>query len=731
MPTNKENIKHNSSFSSMKLFGRKSRSSKDSKPDSKPVSPQKTSSTDHSRKSPPPNEASSHHLSSHIFKKNPSTTNLRAPVPVNSSSSLSNLVSHNVNPFSAAANDILGCGTAIASPREGRGHGHNVDRSDHPLKSRHLHNENIVYNPYGINNTVGTGPGTDHDGNTSHDIGFYMHDGSDNVKLLPLPIADPNSFLPDEIKQFSVQLTDNFMFDSENKSIGSGGSSEVKKVKSSYRQKDIYALKKLRMVHNETPEKFYKRCSKEFIIAKHVSKNVHIASTYYLLKIPTTTYTTRGWGFIMELCVCDLFFLIEKVGWKDVPLNYKFCIFKQIAQGIRYLHDNGIVHRDIKPENVLVTKDGVFKLTDFGISDWYHTDPEDPTSPTKRCEGIIGSTPYSPPEVMLYDDRKPHPKELQKPYDPLLMDCYALGVVFFALINGSLPFFESYTSDPKFREFELSYSNFINHQNKHFRDKGNYKPGPGGEYKLARAFKNTEATRVAWRLVDPVAETRYTIDDLFNDPWFQGIETCIDPYDDEYNDKLKMRVPELRRTSSEANLTPMHSNQTIGDYSDASSINTEVSISDSIVQNGHSLRKPRSMVEIAQSPHIPKNKTSNKSPALNSITEQECQHHIDDIVHHNIKFTVNNNNDNDDEEEEDGDDEREEEEKNKTLDEILDDSKSIESGVRSIRISESPVPESISSSASSITSSKSKKKHIIHHHLDITNSLKQSSLPIH
>ena len=57
-------------------------------------------------------------------------------------------------------------------------------------------------------------------------------------------------------------LTDNFIFDSENKTLRSGGSSEVRKVRSAYRQKDVYALKKLNMIYDESPEEFYKRCSK-------------------------------------------------------------------------------------------------------------------------------------------------------------------------------------------------------------------------------------------------------------------------------------------------------------------------------------------------------------------------------------------------------------------------------------------------------------------------------------
>nr|CAA82042.1 unnamed protein product [Saccharomyces cerevisiae] len=66
------------------------------------------------------------------------------------------------------------------------------------------------------------------------------------------------------------------------------------------------------------------------------------------------------------------------------------------------------------------------------------------------------------------------------------------------------------------------------------------------EYHLARNFKNGHASRVAWRLADPEAATRYTIDDLFEDPWFQGIETCVDA-----NDKYVCKKPIIKTTTYE------------------------------------------------------------------------------------------------------------------------------------------------------------------------------------
>lgn len=550
----------------------------------------------------------------HRRKNNASVGFSNGPVSSHkSSAALQDLIKHNNNPYLNSPSDILGTGTGIASTRDRdravldrekeKERARNKERNTHhaglpqrsnSMTSHHFPNENIVYNPYGISpnharpdtafaDTLNT--------NKENDLSFYMHDGNSKIRMLPLPIANPNDFLPEDMKQYSVHLTDNFVFDTDNKPIGSGGSSEVRKVKSSYRQKDVYALKKLNMIYHESPEKFYKRCSKEFIIAKHLSHNVHITKTFYLLKVPTTTYTTRGWGFIMELGVKDLFQLMERTGWKNVPFNEKYCLFKQVAQGIKFCHDNGIAHRDLKPENVLISKEGICKLTDFGISDWYHVIPHDYTSPVKTCQGMIGSPPYTPPEVMYFDAKKHYPEKFQKPYNPLAMDSYALGIMLITMINNIIPFIDSCNTDARFREFEVSYDNFINHQNPHFRDKGCHKPGPGSEYSLARNFKNTDATRIAWRLADPNPATRYTMDDLFNDPFFQQIETCVEPNDDDL-----VRVPELRKSTS----TNDFSENSLDAPHDQEVIHT----SNPFLKKETLTSKPRSMLEIAESPSL-------------------------------------------------------------------------------------------------------------------------------
>ena len=408
----------------------------------------------------------------------------------------------------------------------------------------------INYNPYGIrslasndtatkaNNILLTGLGS------KKDHTFYLHEGSQRIRVPSIPVADPNEYIPEEFKQDSVQLFDRFKLEKGFKNLGTGCTAEVKRVTSlAGGSSNVYAFKKMNMIYDETDADYYRRTSREFCVARYLSSvskrraksenssdeyGIHIIDIFGLYKVPTTTSTSRGWGYVMELASCDLFSVITKVGWKTVPINEKYCIFKQICNGVKFMHDNGVAHRDLKPENVLLCGNGICKITDFGISNWYHTVPNDLASPIKECRGMIGTPPYAPPEVMMFDSKKGYPESVQKPCNPTAIDCYSLGIILMTLLNQTIPFLESCNKDARFREYESSYESYVNLKNKNFRVSGYHKGGPGIEYTFAKFFRNTDVARVAWRLADPKAESRYTIYDLFEDPWFDEIETCID-----------------------------------------------------------------------------------------------------------------------------------------------------------------------------------------------------------
>jgi serine/threonine protein kinase len=96
----------------------------------------------------------------------------------------------------------------------------------------------------------------------------------------------------------------------------------------------------------------------------------------------------------------------------------------QIASGLAYAHRMGLLHRDIKPANVLVTKDDVVKLSDFGIARAVSTQTMTMTKPGL----VMGSVYYMPPEQALGS-------ELHE-----ASDLYSLGIVLYQMLTGELPY---------------------------------------------------------------------------------------------------------------------------------------------------------------------------------------------------------------------------------------------------------------------------------------------------
>ena len=97
-------------------------------------------------------------------------------------------------------------------------------------------------------------------------------------------------------------------------------------------------------------------------------------------------------------------------------------IAAQVAEALDHAHRHGLVHRDIKPANVLVPPDGQIKVTDFGIAK--ATGDEDLT----RTGTVVGTARYLAPEQVSGD-----------PVDGRA-DVYALGLVFYEMLTGTLPF---------------------------------------------------------------------------------------------------------------------------------------------------------------------------------------------------------------------------------------------------------------------------------------------------
>lgn len=105
-----------------------------------------------------------------------------------------------------------------------------------------------------------------------------------------------------------------------------------------------------------------------------------------------------------------------------LPVRQTLDIVSQVALGLAYAHEHGIVHRDVKPSNIMMIRDGHVKITDFGIARM------ESAAVRTQTGMVLGSPKYmSPEQVMgkLIDQRS---------------DIFSLGVMLYEMLTGKAPF---------------------------------------------------------------------------------------------------------------------------------------------------------------------------------------------------------------------------------------------------------------------------------------------------
>ena len=194
--------------------------------------------------------------------------------------------------------------------------------------------------------------------------------------------------------------------------IGNGGMATVYKAKCHVLNRYV-AIKVLKDEFT-TDEEFIKRFNTEAQSAASLT-HPNIVSIYDVGNEGNIYY------IVMELIQGKT---LKEIISEDGALPWKWSIniAIQIASALEIAHKNNIIHRDIKPHNIIITEDGIAKVTDFGIA-------KAVSNSTITAFGTtIGSVHYFSPEHARggYTDAK--------------SDLYSLGVVMYEMLTGRVPF---------------------------------------------------------------------------------------------------------------------------------------------------------------------------------------------------------------------------------------------------------------------------------------------------
>ncbi len=195
--------------------------------------------------------------------------------------------------------------------------------------------------------------------------------------------------------------------------IGNGGMSTVYKATDKILKRNV-AVKILRDEFT-TDEEFIKRFEAE---AQSAAKLTHAN----IVSIYDVGIEGNLYYIVMELIQGKTLkeIILEEKG--PLPWKWSINVAIQIASALEVAHRNNIVHRDIKPHNIIITEDGVAKVTDFGIA-------KAVSNSTITAFGTtMGSVHYFSPEHARggFTDAK--------------SDLYSLGVVMYEMVTGKVPF---------------------------------------------------------------------------------------------------------------------------------------------------------------------------------------------------------------------------------------------------------------------------------------------------
>ena len=200
-----------------------------------------------------------------------------------------------------------------------------------------------------------------------------------------------------------------------------------------YRAKDqkgqeIYALKKIRLQAEE--EGIPSTAIREISLLKELN-HINIVKLYEVLHSP------KKLTLVFEYVEQDLKKLMDSANGKGLEMKLVKSLLYQLLKGVDYIHKNKVLHRDLKPQNLLISKDNIVKIGDFGLARGYGI-------PVKNYTHEVVTLWYRPPDVLLGN----------KTYGTTV-DMWSIGCIFAEMVSGKPLFPGNSESDQLKKIFKI------------------------------------------------------------------------------------------------------------------------------------------------------------------------------------------------------------------------------------------------------------------------------------
>ncbi|RCI05690.1 hypothetical protein CU098_005739 [Rhizopus stolonifer] len=288
--------------------------------------------------------------------------------------------------------------------------------------------------------------------------------------------------LSDDDQRFANQFKQNISgrYGQWGRYIGKGAGGSVRLIK---QHNKTLAVKQFRPKFPHESEKDYvKKVTAEFCIGSTL-QHPNIIQTLDLVQEDGNHFYE-----IMEYAPNDLFNVVMSGMMSREEIA---CCWRQLLNGVEYLHSMGIAHRDLKLDNLVLDHMGILKIIDFGCSTVFKYPFENAITMTK---GVFGSDPYIAPEQYV-----------QPVYDPRLSDVWSCGIIFVCMTIRRFPWRLPRNSDPAFRAFSTN----CNQQ----------------KFRLLKLLPR-ESRSVMTSILEIDPSRRWSLQAILKDDWVKNIDVC-------------------------------------------------------------------------------------------------------------------------------------------------------------------------------------------------------------